>query len=642
MEKENLFKLIRKEEVVVWAGAGMSLSAGMPSGKELSKIIINDLTKAERDVINTHLLLSDLTEEYCRLKGSSRNSLINLLQKVFISSCRKPSKCHKDIARIPHFKSIITTNYDTLIEDALGEKGQVIFSQNQIPYIDNKLTQTFKVHGNLTDPDSIIITQSDYNNFFKDNLGDNTLWTIIKERLATKSILFLGYNLEDPNVSVIFDKITEALGKNRRECFLVAPNLPKHKVNDLASKGIQYINCKAENLVNNLVKELKKHIYNDIVSKLVTPDTGAKFMINFNVFPEFEYTNSGINIKNVKPSDKRVKTKGIVKFTGDKKFHDSMKDYISGKRFGTFEILKENISASQMNIGGIKLPQIDNIQKLFIVSNPSTSSNVDFSFSDGFEYTDVLTKLYNSDVLTEIHLLFKSAKLIVKVNSSIFVGAEVPLNIDFVHDRKCGRIKDEVELYEFLSRVFNGDEYTIHTRNSSHISPVIKRIGDSKMYFDLFIEYFNNLRIIESYYGMRFNNVYIKDITEETSNTVKVISSIIQDRYIELNWKGDLAIKLKKPLNDVLSTINELEENSTPITTFEDKPEMLEIHGSTINLGYKQYLFLEPYIINKKEVMNSEEKTIRINGRSNKILLSYCHDPDKPRICEGEFVHLDL
>jgi len=43
MNKEDLFNYIRKEEVVIWAGAGFSKYAGYPLGGELKDLIFNAL-----------------------------------------------------------------------------------------------------------------------------------------------------------------------------------------------------------------------------------------------------------------------------------------------------------------------------------------------------------------------------------------------------------------------------------------------------------------------------------------------------------------------------------------------------------------------------------------------------------------------
>ena len=49
-------------------------------------------------------------------------------------------------------------------------------------------------------PDFIIITKSDYDNFLGNKREEDILWTVIKEKIATKNILFIGYNLEDSNI----------------------------------------------------------------------------------------------------------------------------------------------------------------------------------------------------------------------------------------------------------------------------------------------------------------------------------------------------------------------------------------------------------------------------------------------------------
>lgn len=249
MYKENLFELIRKEEVIIWAGAGMSLYAGYPSAKRLAEILIENLTSKEKERIDINIPLPELAEEFYRLKGNNKNSLLQILNETFQKKAES-TDTHDRLAIIPHFSTIITTNYDSLFEDSYGQKAQKIYKTTQIPYINNKKTQIFKIHGDLSEPESIILTKSDYNKFFKDNEDNGTFWSVIRERLATKAVLFLGYNLEDPNVSVIFDRITDSLGENRKECFLVAPKLPQHKANNLIKKGIHYIDSTAEEIIS--------------------------------------------------------------------------------------------------------------------------------------------------------------------------------------------------------------------------------------------------------------------------------------------------------------------------------------------------------------------------------------------------------
>lgn len=91
--KKQIFELIRKEEVVIWAGAGLSLYAGYPTGSKLKDILYNSLSNEEKDEINKDNNLVEFAEEYSQIR--SRNSLIRILKKVFIETEPTSLKIHE-------------------------------------------------------------------------------------------------------------------------------------------------------------------------------------------------------------------------------------------------------------------------------------------------------------------------------------------------------------------------------------------------------------------------------------------------------------------------------------------------------------------------------------------------------------------
>ena len=84
MFEENLFQLISKGDVVLFVGAGLSLYAGLPSGNQLSEFLYEGLSKQEKKIINSNLNLSDLAEEIYRIKGNTRNYIIQKLQEKIL------------------------------------------------------------------------------------------------------------------------------------------------------------------------------------------------------------------------------------------------------------------------------------------------------------------------------------------------------------------------------------------------------------------------------------------------------------------------------------------------------------------------------------------------------------------------------
>lgn len=76
MAIEDLYELIRKDNVCLFIGAGFSLYAGYPSGGKLSEIIYNSLTEDEKKKVYEHSGLSKLAQDFITIKNGNRDELI--------------------------------------------------------------------------------------------------------------------------------------------------------------------------------------------------------------------------------------------------------------------------------------------------------------------------------------------------------------------------------------------------------------------------------------------------------------------------------------------------------------------------------------------------------------------------------------
>jgi NAD-dependent SIR2 family protein deacetylase len=153
MAKDRIFELIRREEVVLFVGAGMSLYAGYPSGEKLSKILYDNLTNDLKKDIEFTKNLPRLAEDIYNLKGGNKNYLFEILKGEFQ---KEPTsvKTHELLAKILHFKTIITTNYDTLIEST-NRKIEVIRKSKDYSIANSKKQLLFKIHSDLSDTEKL-------------------------------------------------------------------------------------------------------------------------------------------------------------------------------------------------------------------------------------------------------------------------------------------------------------------------------------------------------------------------------------------------------------------------------------------------------------------------------------------------------
>ena len=112
-----------------------------------------------------------------------RHALIEFLKSVLDDPHLSPTRVHQLIADLSMpFTKIITTNYDRLLERALRRvrKGFVlIVRDSDVPYFDETKIILIKIQGCITQPDSLVITEDDYQGFLA-GLGniyvDEALW----------------------------------------------------------------------------------------------------------------------------------------------------------------------------------------------------------------------------------------------------------------------------------------------------------------------------------------------------------------------------------------------------------------------------------------------------------------------------------
>lgn len=105
---------------------------------------------------------------------------------------------------------IITTNYDRLLESEMEDYKTFVGQEELVFSALQGWAEIYKIHGSVTNPDSIIITSKDYNEFkeYSPYLAAK-LMTIFMEY----PIIFVGYSINDPNIRIILEELGKCLSK---------------------------------------------------------------------------------------------------------------------------------------------------------------------------------------------------------------------------------------------------------------------------------------------------------------------------------------------------------------------------------------------------------------------------------------------
>jgi len=113
---------------------------------------------------------------------------------------------------------VITTNYDPFIESLFNKESQrydVLICQDDMMFSYQTGLQTiYKLHGSCGEPNSLVLTSKDYDAFReRQTFLSAKLLTLLVEH----PVIFIGYNLGDPNIDDIFFRLLESLDSSRFE-----------------------------------------------------------------------------------------------------------------------------------------------------------------------------------------------------------------------------------------------------------------------------------------------------------------------------------------------------------------------------------------------------------------------------------------
>ena len=148
---------------------------------------------------------------------------------------RVASEFSSQLATIPFFKLILTTNWDPLLERALD----VLVPTTQdrdLAFWDDRKKQVVKIHGCITRPHSIVATQSDYDACIEANA---LLFNKVRDLMATKTFLFTGYSLKDADFRELWDSISNRLGQFSKMAYALDPFATDEDIAYWATRGIK-------------------------------------------------------------------------------------------------------------------------------------------------------------------------------------------------------------------------------------------------------------------------------------------------------------------------------------------------------------------------------------------------------------------
>lgn len=220
-------------------GAGFSKNAllpadySMPDWAVLTSLLAKDAGTSDGTVAPV------VAQRYEQRFG--RVQLIEAIREALHSDKARPGKSHRIFVQLP-FDTIYTTNFDLLIEDAYSELARPFRSlvgELQLPFHAGQIASSIvKMHGDLRHEEHIIITQRDYDSFMD---RYPVVATHLAAMLITRTPLFIGYSLTDPDFEQIRKVVRSRLGVFERMAYVIQFDVAQEDIEGALEKNLHII-----------------------------------------------------------------------------------------------------------------------------------------------------------------------------------------------------------------------------------------------------------------------------------------------------------------------------------------------------------------------------------------------------------------
>ena len=239
----ELIELVASEEAVLIVGAGSSRRVSYLDWQGLLKELEalahkcgDDFDPNDGKRVNDPLAYAEDIKSYICEQRGNLDRYYAFLQNLFSPKTPPCEVFHKCLVSLP-FRGILTTNYDNVLEAALGEIEPSSAYDNSLVIDDGSAGRVHEflmamsdrnitrriahLHGKFDPANSIILSIADYKDAYGLSITDEAgepqqiTWTLHRKLLwavlATRRVVFIGFSMNDPYFNNMLETVSADL-----------------------------------------------------------------------------------------------------------------------------------------------------------------------------------------------------------------------------------------------------------------------------------------------------------------------------------------------------------------------------------------------------------------------------------------------
>jgi hypothetical protein len=237
----DLGDALARRTLALFIGADLPREAtGLPSRTDLA----HDLARREeraRSRVDESLSLAEVAQRVSQ--AGNRFEFTAFIRDALDTIGKSPRPFHRRIVELVkqhQIETIITTAYDNLLELAFQEAGipiNRVVRGSDVSFINPDRPTLIKLYGDAQQPDTLVVTEDDHYGLWRDRDKEDLL-DQVRAVLRKQTVLFLGYNLTDPDFNLLWREVLDRAGRFARTAYAVWPDLPEDEVRMWRDRGI--------------------------------------------------------------------------------------------------------------------------------------------------------------------------------------------------------------------------------------------------------------------------------------------------------------------------------------------------------------------------------------------------------------------
>jgi len=212
----------------------------LPSRADLARDLAQRKGRA-RSRVDESLSLAEVAQRVAQ--GGNRFEFTTFIRDQLDTTGKSPQPFHWRIVELVQehgIDTLITTAYDNLLELAFQEANVPInrvVRGSDVSFIDPDRPTLIKLYGDAQMPDTLVVTEDDHYGLGRDRDKEDLLHEV-RTVLRRQTVLFLGYNLADPDFNLLWREVLDRAGRFARTAYAVWPDLSEGEVRMWQDRGI--------------------------------------------------------------------------------------------------------------------------------------------------------------------------------------------------------------------------------------------------------------------------------------------------------------------------------------------------------------------------------------------------------------------